>query len=244
MSRVLRGAALVVTDRRWAAPLSAMALGFGLFVGVAIGPGAAGTLATGAAADHRDPELQRGHGRERRRRGRRWARAALAGPAPGGGGGATAHPVHSRAAPCICRARAAPAYLRSGAGAHRARRQGTGRTRDVGNRRPRQPRRRQLRDGALRRRTGRRPRRQAPQAGSEAEESRSVVSPTAPLPRPTTREIGNRLPRHLQRHRHLRSTPTLSPPPTPSPGWAPRSWSRRQPTQPAPRPFSRPSAPT
>jgi len=45
---VLRSFALVVTDRRWAAPLSAMALGFGLFLGVAIGPGAAGSLATGA----------------------------------------------------------------------------------------------------------------------------------------------------------------------------------------------------
>ncbi|HEX5984358.1 MAG TPA: hypothetical protein VFY69_09140 [Solirubrobacterales bacterium] len=45
---VLRGVSLVVTDRRWAAPLSAIALGFGLFLGVAIGPGAAGTLATGA----------------------------------------------------------------------------------------------------------------------------------------------------------------------------------------------------
>lgn len=48
-SRLLRWAALPVTDRRWAAPLSAVALGFGLFVGVAIGPGAAGTFATGAA---------------------------------------------------------------------------------------------------------------------------------------------------------------------------------------------------
>jgi hypothetical protein len=47
-SQALRGAALVVTDRRWAAPLSAAALGFGVFAGVAIGPGAAGTLATGA----------------------------------------------------------------------------------------------------------------------------------------------------------------------------------------------------
>ncbi len=47
--RLLRWAALPVTDRRWAAPLSAVALGFGLFVGVAIGPGAAGTFATGAA---------------------------------------------------------------------------------------------------------------------------------------------------------------------------------------------------
>ncbi len=39
---------LVVTDRRWAATLSASALGFGLFIGVAIGPGTAGSLATGA----------------------------------------------------------------------------------------------------------------------------------------------------------------------------------------------------
>lgn len=45
----LRWAALPVTDRRWAAPLAAIALGFGLFVGVAIGPGTAGTFATGAA---------------------------------------------------------------------------------------------------------------------------------------------------------------------------------------------------
>jgi hypothetical protein len=43
---LLRWAALPVTDRRWAAPLSAVALGFGLFAGVAIGPSAAGTLAT------------------------------------------------------------------------------------------------------------------------------------------------------------------------------------------------------
>lgn len=45
--RILRWAALPVTDRRWAAPLAAGALGFGLFVGVAIGPGTSGTLATG-----------------------------------------------------------------------------------------------------------------------------------------------------------------------------------------------------
>ncbi len=44
---LLRWAALPVTDRRWAAPLAAAALGFGLFAGVAIGPGAPGTLATG-----------------------------------------------------------------------------------------------------------------------------------------------------------------------------------------------------
>jgi hypothetical protein len=46
---LLRWVALPVTDRRWAAPLSAVALGFGLFVGVAIGPGASGTFATGSA---------------------------------------------------------------------------------------------------------------------------------------------------------------------------------------------------
>jgi hypothetical protein len=45
VDRMLGAFALVVTDRRWAAPLSASALGFGLFVGVAIGPNAAGTLA-------------------------------------------------------------------------------------------------------------------------------------------------------------------------------------------------------
>jgi hypothetical protein len=47
--RALRAASLVVTDRRWAATLSALALGFGLFIGVAVGPGTAGSLATGAA---------------------------------------------------------------------------------------------------------------------------------------------------------------------------------------------------
>jgi hypothetical protein len=45
--RALRWAALPVTNRRWAAPLCAVALGFGLFAGVAIGPGATGSLATG-----------------------------------------------------------------------------------------------------------------------------------------------------------------------------------------------------
>lgn len=55
--RAMRGASLVVTDRRWAAPLSALALGFGLFVGIAIGPGAAGTLATGAGQIIELPEF-------------------------------------------------------------------------------------------------------------------------------------------------------------------------------------------
>lgn len=44
-NQILRAFALVVTDRRWAAPLTATALGFGLFIGVAIGPSAAGTMA-------------------------------------------------------------------------------------------------------------------------------------------------------------------------------------------------------
>lgn len=48
VNQALRGAALVVTDRRWAAPLSAAALGFGIFAGVAIGPGTAGSPATSA----------------------------------------------------------------------------------------------------------------------------------------------------------------------------------------------------
>jgi hypothetical protein len=42
----MRWAALPIVDRRWTAPMSAIALGFGLFVGVAIGPGAEGTLGT------------------------------------------------------------------------------------------------------------------------------------------------------------------------------------------------------
>lgn len=42
----LRWAALPVIDRRWTAPMSAVALGFGLFVGVAIGPGTEGSLGT------------------------------------------------------------------------------------------------------------------------------------------------------------------------------------------------------
>ena len=42
----MRWAALPIIDRRWTAPMSAIALGFGLFVGVAIGPGTEGTLGT------------------------------------------------------------------------------------------------------------------------------------------------------------------------------------------------------
>ena len=43
--RLLHWAALPVTDRRWAAPLCAAALGFGIFAGVAISPGTTGSLA-------------------------------------------------------------------------------------------------------------------------------------------------------------------------------------------------------
>jgi hypothetical protein len=43
----LRWAALPITDRRWTVPLSAAAVGMGLFIGVAIGPGAENTLGTG-----------------------------------------------------------------------------------------------------------------------------------------------------------------------------------------------------
>lgn len=39
-------AALPVIDRRWTAPMSALALAFGLFIGVAIGPGTQGSLGT------------------------------------------------------------------------------------------------------------------------------------------------------------------------------------------------------
>ncbi len=83
--RFLRATSLVVTDRRWAATLSATALGFGLFVGVAIGPGAAGTVASGAqrivmpspSGDTSEGEGGEGGG----------AAPALAGPVGGGGGG-------------------------------------------------------------------------------------------------------------------------------------------------------------
>lgn len=44
--RWLRWATLPVTSKRWAAPLAALALGFGIFAGVAIGPDASGSLAT------------------------------------------------------------------------------------------------------------------------------------------------------------------------------------------------------
>jgi hypothetical protein len=60
--RLLRWAALPVTDRRWAAPLCAAALGFGLFAGVAIGPGTSGSLAIGTPQVIEIPSLLTGGG--------------------------------------------------------------------------------------------------------------------------------------------------------------------------------------
>lgn len=76
VDRALRAAALVVTDRRWAAPLSAAALGFGVFAGVAVGPGTAGTQATGAPQIVEIPSSGRDRGQS-------------------GGGGGTAAPTES-----------------------------------------------------------------------------------------------------------------------------------------------------
>lgn len=60
--RLLRWAALPVTNRRWAGPLAAIALGFGLFAGVAIGPGASGSLAGAPIQLLEMPSLGAGEG--------------------------------------------------------------------------------------------------------------------------------------------------------------------------------------
>jgi hypothetical protein len=83
VDRALRGAALVVTDRRWAAPLSAAALGLGIFAGVAIGPGAAGSLAGGA---QRIIELPESGGEEGQSGGGGSGVASTESVAPLGGG--------------------------------------------------------------------------------------------------------------------------------------------------------------
>jgi hypothetical protein len=85
ISQVLRWAALPVTDRRWAAPLCAVALGFGLFAGVAIGPGAAGTFATGAAQIIEIPGFGGGDAAGESDEGAHVAQAAGADSAGGGG---------------------------------------------------------------------------------------------------------------------------------------------------------------
>jgi hypothetical protein len=89
--RLLRWAALPVTDRRWAAPLAAVALGFGLFAGVAIGPGTAGTFATGAAQIIEIPGLGGGTdaGDEGEGGGSSSPAASSAAVASGGGRGST-----------------------------------------------------------------------------------------------------------------------------------------------------------
>lgn len=81
--RILRWAALPVTDRRWAAPLCAAALGFGLFAGVAIGPGASGSFATGASPVIELPGLLADSGGDDRESG---AGESGAGEALAGGG--------------------------------------------------------------------------------------------------------------------------------------------------------------
>lgn len=87
-NRILRSFSLVVTDRRWAAPLSAAALGFGIFAGVAIGPGAAGTVAGTAqifeiAGGEEGSEVDADGG----------LGGALAGAGGGGGGGTLETPA-------------------------------------------------------------------------------------------------------------------------------------------------------
>jgi hypothetical protein len=74
---------LVVTDRRWAATLSAAALGFGLFIGVAVGPGTAGSLATGAQQVIELPALARNEGGSGAGGGGGEGTAVAAGPAVG-----------------------------------------------------------------------------------------------------------------------------------------------------------------
>lgn len=85
--RLLCWAALPVTDRRWAAPLSAVALGFGLFVGVAIGPGATGSVATGAAQIIEIPGFSGGTDSGRGGGGREEPSTTTAAPASSSSGG-------------------------------------------------------------------------------------------------------------------------------------------------------------
>jgi hypothetical protein len=87
LDATLRWASLIVTDRRWAAPLSALALGFGLFVGVAIGPSAAGSLATGGAQIIEIPGLGGVVGGGDGGEGGDGSSAPLAGPVAGATGG-------------------------------------------------------------------------------------------------------------------------------------------------------------
>jgi hypothetical protein len=87
MNQALRGASLVVTDRRWAAPLSAAALGFGIFAGVAIGPGTTGSLATGAQQIVQIPSSGGGDGQSGGGGGPLASTATAPAPVEGEGGG-------------------------------------------------------------------------------------------------------------------------------------------------------------
>ena len=82
-NQTMQALANVVTDRRWAAIATAMALGFGLFIGVAIGPGAAGTLATGGPLIVEVPSS--GGGTEEEATGGGGETTAAPAPSPGGG---------------------------------------------------------------------------------------------------------------------------------------------------------------
>jgi hypothetical protein len=84
----LRWAALPITDRRWTAPLSAAAVGMGLFVGVAIGPGTESSLGIPAETI----VVVRPAGGEPQR-----LPAADSAPKPGGGAAATPPEIASPA---------------------------------------------------------------------------------------------------------------------------------------------------
>lgn len=99
----LRWAALPITDRRWTAPLSAAAVGMGLFVGVAIGPGTESSLGIPA----RTIVVVRPAGGEPQS-----LPAADSAPKPGGGAAATppelASPAPSQPTPPVAPPPSAP----------------------------------------------------------------------------------------------------------------------------------------
>jgi hypothetical protein len=85
----LRWAALPIVDRRWTAPMSAIALGFGLFVGVAIGPGTEGSFGTTGPMVIRVPmpeETQTAQAPSPPRNGGKPEQPSSPPPSPGGGG--------------------------------------------------------------------------------------------------------------------------------------------------------------
>ena len=179
---VHRAASLAVTDRRWAAPL-AVALGFGLFLGVAIGPGAAGTLATGGPLIQVEVPSSSGGSEEVVTGG---------GGGPGGSSSAVqASPGPSASPTGVAELRGTrsgrsgririaasghdPARARNGRPSAR-RRKGARRAADARRRRrPRQPGRRQLCAGRKRRRPRRGARRQGAGGGDPGEGPRQAA---------------------------------------------------------------------